>query len=212
MAKTLGKKIAAVAIGTVVGVVILFTAVPLAMWATSGWKTPFDPDDPDYPCFHFRERLIAESGDAALPEWCGEYRCDSGYEGWELILGRTGFFFGQSNCLGWVDLAYGTIASLEGSHLRLAIQARRTVSEVQPHPGLQFRFGDDLYLVPWGDRRYVVPAEQLPEFCALATTGGGDAIRYADIPFRGPCYGFPGSEAPEGLPDVPEAFRKYLPE
>ena len=70
----------------------------------------------------------------------------------------------------------------------------------------------DLYSVPWGEQRVLVPAELMPQFCALAKADGGDDMRYADYP-RKLRAGEIGSERStlEGLPTVPEEFRGLLP-
>ncbi len=116
--------------------------------------------------------------------------------------------------LGIRELAYGKVASVEGSRIRLEIVEDVVLDRPDPHEGRQrFRFGAELYSIPWGEERFLVPAELMQEFCALAKGTGWNSMKYADYPckLRRNESRHRSSEL-QGLPEVPAEFRAYLPE
>jgi hypothetical protein len=73
----------------------------------------------------------------------------------------------------------------------------------------------ELYSIPWGKDRFLVPAELMTEFCSLAKAGGWDSMTYADYPYRiargGSAWVWDRASC-EGLPTVPAEFSRYLPD
>lgn len=148
-----------------------------------------------------RKRVEAEA--AALPghPWAGTY-----YHGDGLgvnvrlsIAPLAGFAATWDGCMGRYDLNYGTVGEA-GGRLRLTF-------EHENRPGAFPGFAEELAVIPWGERVYLVASDELVEFC--------NAVNAGDEPRRGGHGGFlardgDGDRKVSGAPGVPESHRKYL--
>lgn len=215
----LQKRIAAVALGV--------TLVSLGAYAAHELVSPSPPPvDPIWLAkmerlgqisplaIEQRKRLMASLKEGAAGEWCGDYESSDGYAGYDLVLAPEGFYFQSHSCLGTRELAYGKVMSVEGSRIRLELVEDVVLYPPDPHEGRQrFRFGAELYSITWGEERFLVPAELMQEFCALAKGTGWNSMKYADYPCKlRQDETWHRSPELQGLPDVPAEFRAYLPE
>jgi hypothetical protein len=99
------------------------------------------------------------------PPWVGTYYAGEGLGfNASLTLARNAeFTFHQYGCEGTHALSSGPIdATAERIHLRTIVPI-----STRSMPGLS----EDLGLVPWGDRRYLIPDGQLKEFCNAVNAG-----------------------------------------
>lgn len=166
---------------------------------------------------------VLSLGGLAQP-WADTYAWGNGYESRTLELYPSGFVFEYGTCTGTIELVYGDVLAVEGALVRLKAHTwwtrdgqRASRSTERPFSSTRrrsdFRFEEELFLVPWGDLEFLVPAHQMPEFCELSTAGRWDSMTYADYPKRvRPGAGRnrePWTSA--GQPVVPEEFRHLLP-
>jgi len=153
-----------------------------------------------------REQIRASWGEGA-PAWSGSYSHSNGFEGFELDLGPAGFYFEARACIGTQELAFGKIANVDGERIRLEIDEHVIVEQADDRDGRpRFRLSEELFSVPWGNKRFLVPAELMPQFCSFPHAGG-----YAER-FEPGESALDWNRAPlVGLPDVPAEFRAYLP-
>ena len=219
MASTFWKKAAAVAIGTSIASVVAVVLAPpdwVLLWQNrvelwNQYQVELARSQADL----YREQVLASLNEGTPGDWCGSYHYSNGFEGCVLDLGPGGFHYEASNCTGTTELAYGKITSVEGTRIRLEFLEQVIVERPPSSEGRQrFRLSAELYSVPWGEQRFLVPAELMTEFCSLARAGGWDSMKYADYPLRIA----PGKSvwdrplSLEELPAVPAEFRRYLPE
>lgn len=164
-----------------------------------------------------RRRILVDLSAGGHEAWAGTYQHSNGFEHRVLDLSPRGFFYEYSHCTGTGELAYGEIASVQGALIRLKPLFRVVADEPraeEPTRRTDFRFEEELYSIPWGDERFLIPASLMPEFCSKAKAGGFHSMKYADYPYQVR----PGVEfrrhAPdvEGLPTVPPEFQHLLPD
>jgi len=139
----------------------------------------------------------------ALPDhpWAGEYYAGDGL-GVNMSLSiapKSGFVFEWHGCLGLYDRNYGAVTSAN-DHLHLSFtfeNVRKGFQGIAP----------ELLSVPWGERRYLVPASDIVGFCNQVNEGSEP---------RGGVHGVyllrKGDEKKpaSGLPKVPKEFQVYL--
>ena len=139
---------------------------------------------------------------AKLPEheWAGRYSTGPGLSGLTLVLAPTaGFTFHHWSDIGDHDLNHGKIKEVLPDRLVLECV-------IDPKLNDSRMFSDQLLRVPWGKRRYLVPEQGMLEFCNSFNSGG---LQYGREPF---VLARDGDEKlpVEGMPVVPEQFRKFL--
>jgi hypothetical protein len=170
-----------------------------------------------------RAAVLASLTKSSGEPWSGAYAWASGYGGIEFDIGAAGFYYERTVDYApfTVELAYGTIASVEGPLVRLHIDEHlvvlpEEVADYGTHQGRRrFRLSDAVYSIAWDGERFLVPAELMPDFCSLAKGTGYDSMRYATYPHDGGSerLSMHGDSFPlDGLPDVPAEFQRYLPE
>jgi len=135
--------------------------------------------------------------------WAGSYYHGDGKgANLSLILApEEGFVFRWRGCLGVYDRNYGAVETLEDGSLKLHVEL--------PNSEKGFR-GVPEVLVPvtWGARRYLIPPDQMIQFCDDVNRGREPRTRLHGHHFL--VWG--DHEAPvSGFPEVPEAYRKHLP-
>jgi len=216
----LQKRVAAIALGSVLASLVIVASCPL-------WSPSTPPIDPVWLWKQLRlERIeplargrrdviLASLREGTAGESYGTYADSNGFEGHTFDIAPCGFFYEHWTDTGTQELAYGNVVSVEGSRIRLEILEDVNVYPPEPPRGRQrFRFGAELYGIRWGQKRFLVPAELMQEFCALAKATGWDSMTYADYPHAlGPGESiWDRATELQGLPDVPPEFRAYLPQ
>jgi hypothetical protein len=163
-----------------------------------------------------RNRIHDELATRTQPNWAGRYLWSNGFEHRYLDISSTSFFYEHRSCTGTRELVYGSVRQDAGERLRLSPSFRGDAREAEVHAGdrTDFTFSVNMYSVAWGTERFLVPAESMPQFCALASANGWNAMEYATNPrlLRADDPGFLGTPHVSGLPVVPEEFRRFLPE
>jgi len=138
-------------------------------------------------------------------EWAGTYYCGDGL-GWNVslhIAPKAGFAYARSGCLGMYDHNFGSVTvSSTGLHITCQLPNRGIGRE---------RIPDDFIPVRWGQRHYLVGADQMLAFCnsinsgwepAPSSTRGGRSFLFL---MR---EGDPKTVT--GQPQVPAAYQPYL--
>jgi hypothetical protein len=171
-----------------------------------------------------RVAVLASLTKSSGEPWSGAYAWSNGYESIEFDIGPAGFYYERGTDYGpfTVELAYGTIASVEGALIRLRIDEDLIVlpgeiANDEAHSGRRrFRLTDAVYSIPWDAERFLVPAELMQDFCSLAKATGYYSMTLATYPCKvrpGTSTWGPHRDTPlAGLPDVPSEFQRFLPE
>jgi hypothetical protein len=146
-------------------------------------------------------RIASELKASPHHPWAGEYYAGDGL-GVNMSLDlapKSGFVFEWHGCMGLYDRNYGAVDSANGSlHLSFTFENKR-----QGFEGI----APDLIPVLWGDRRYLVPADDVIGFCNDVNEGseprndmhGSYLLRSGDEKKR-----------VSGLPTIPNEFQRYL--
>jgi hypothetical protein len=148
-----------------------------------------------------REQIASECKGLHNHMWAGKY-----YEGDGLCVNvsfdfapKSGFVFEWHGCVGLYDRNYGSVNWTNNRlHLTFTFENKREGFE---------GIAPDLIPVPWGDRQYLVPADDVIGFCNRVNEGSEP---------RGNMHGFYllriGDEKKQvsGMPNVPKEFQTYL--
>ena len=133
--------------------------------------------------------------------WAGEYYFGDGLGvNVSLILApKSGYLFEWHGCMGLYDRNYGAVAWTKG---------RLRLSFTFPNKRQGFQgIAEEFVPIAWGDRKYLVPADDIVGFCNAVNDG---------FQSRKGMHGFyllrRGDEEKEvkGFPAVPEEFKPYL--
>jgi hypothetical protein len=149
-----------------------------------------------------RAAIVEETRSLADHRWAGEYYVGDGL-GVNVSLSlapANGFVFTWHGCLGLYDQNWGEVSEDEAGviHLKCAFDNNRE--------GFQ-GIATEMLLVPWGERRYLVPVDEMVAFCNHVNTGSADREgRHTLFAMRR------GDERKriDGAPDVPERYRRFL--
>jgi hypothetical protein len=145
--------------------------------------------------------IHAEIKEGGAPTWAGEYYKGDGMgENVSLRLAaKAGFVFEWHGCMGLYDRNYGSV-TFQNSKIRLSFTF--------PNERRGFRgLATEFIPISWGSRTYLIPPEELVEFCNSVNTG--------DEPRKG-IYGRhllrcgDENKAVQGWPAVPAEFQPYL--
>jgi len=148
-----------------------------------------------------RAQIVSELKKLQNHPWAGEYYAGDGL-GVNTTLSiapKSGFVFEWHGCLGLYDRNYGAVV-WTNDHLRLSFTFENKQKGFQ---GL----APELIPVRWGDRRYLIPADDVAGFC--------NRVNDASEP-RDDVHGLfllrKGDEKKpvSGSPTVPKAFERYL--
>jgi len=131
--------------------------------------------------------------------WAGDYYAGDGLGSniRIVIAPHEGFVFEEHGCLGVYDRNLGSVSEKDG---RLTFAFRFT-------PGARSSIAKEVVPVRWGKRRYLVPVDEMREFCGAVNRGreprndahGLFLLRDGDEKFR-----------VNAFPEVPPEFRKLL--
>lgn len=164
-----------------------------------------------------REALVHERSLSEQPAWAGSYKSPVRYDNHWLEISGERFIYELYSCCGSEVLVRGSVASKDGS--LLVFDADFCIDtldapEVQAGKRRPFRWEREMYSVPWGDQRFLVPKSLMPEFCARVHDADWQGRFYVDHPRRLQSESEDRHDRPNltGLPDVPPEFRRYLPE
>jgi len=113
-----------------------------------------------------RSKITAELKTLGDHPWAGSYyQGDGKGVNQRLLLSpKAGFVFTWHGCLGLYDRNHGEVRA-ENDKLTLKFTYPNSRKGFQGIAG-------DLVLIPWGERRYLVPADGLAEFCNAVNSGG----------------------------------------
>lgn len=145
--------------------------------------------------------LAAELETLTNHEWAGRYYYDDGL-GVNVALAiapTSGFVFTWHGCGGEYDRNYGSVEYREG----VLVLHPKLPNERIGFQGIETEFT----LLRWGDRRYLIPADEMITFC--------NAVNYGEEPRRD-VHGFFLLRSDDwklpaaGFPAVPSEFREYL--
>nr|WP_281720038.1 hypothetical protein [Nitrosomonas nitrosa] len=203
------RKIAALAAGSLCAAVLLS---PYACTTIEHAQLALGRDDAEAARAAILESLEAD----AQPNWAGRYGWANGYERKYFDISATEFSYKYDHCTGIGELAYGKVDRVENGRIVLKPRFHRDLREPRADAAdrrADFHFECELYTVPWGEETFLIPASLMPEFCALATAVGWNAMKYADYPrkFSGDYPVMYGAEDLSGLPDVPPEIGRFLP-
>jgi len=134
-------------------------------------------------------------------EWAGEYYYGDGLGAniYLILAPQSGYLFEWHGCGGLYDRNYGTV-TWDKSSLRLSFTFPNRADGF-------LGIAEQFIPIPWGDRKYLVPANDIVGFC--------NDVNYGYEPRKG-LHGFHllrlGDEKREvkGFPAVPEKFKPYL--
>jgi len=141
-------------------------------------------------------------------EWAGTYYCGDGLGmNVAIALGPEGdFVYTWNGCLGLYDSNIAKVRETKDDRLVLDLEDRPGDSSM--------RYMDDEFaLVRWGERRYLVPMRKLQDFCNDVNRGWESAHPALSHAMKGTGRGRRSGEetqAPGGLPEVPEFARPWL--
>jgi len=133
--------------------------------------------------------------------WAGEYYYGDGLgvNVAFMLAPRAGYVFEWHGCLGLYDRNYGKVSYSNGAiHLQFTYpNQRRGFGGIAP----------ELVPVSWGERTYLIPADDVVGFCNEVNSGS-EPRGYV----HGNCLLRSGDEEKVvgGFPDVPQPFRNYL--
>jgi hypothetical protein len=147
------------------------------------------------------ERIKTEITGLTNHPWAGEYHYGDGLgvNVTFVIAPENGYVFEWYGCGGLYDRNYGSVTASDGL-LRLSVTFR---NERKGFQGM----AQELIPVPWGDRHYLIPADDVIGFCNHVNCGseprtarlGYHLLRSGDE--KKPVSGFPS---------VPADYRPYL--
>ena len=148
-----------------------------------------------------RTQIRAEIRALGTDDWAGDYYAGEGLAvNQSLTLAPSaGYVFEWHGCLGLYDRNYGALTA-ESCELRLSF----TFENVRE--GL--RGIDPVFtVVRWGERRYLVPSDDIVGFCSWVNMGWEPRTD-----MHGPYFLRRGDEAKpvSGAPEVPSEYREYL--
>ena len=166
-----------------------------------------EPEDPKYSresataAVSRREKILAEIESLHGHEWAGEYYAGDGLGvNTSLVVAPdSGYVFEWHGCLGLYDRNYGAVTWADGRiHLAFTFDNQRK--------GFQ-GIAPELIPVSWGQRHYLIPADDVAGFCN-SVNDGGEARRN----IHGSYFLRRGDEkkAVTGLPNVPVEYRDHL--
>jgi len=148
-----------------------------------------------------RDRILAAIRKAPDHAWAGDYYQGDGLGvNQSILLGPTGdFVFTWRGCLGVYDRNFGSFR-LDGQKIRL------TFTYPNQRKGFQ-GIASELVPIRWGERRYLVPAEEMADFCNAVNTGeeprdrlhGLFLLRRNDVQVK-----------VDGRPAVPSEYKAWL--
>lgn len=133
-------------------------------------------------------------------DWAGSYLDGGGHTRKTLMLAPdNGFSFAWHGCLGLYDRNHGTVRQ-EGRRLLL------DCAWDNDRPGLP-KLPTELHIVPWGERRYLIPADRMVDFTTWIHRGyeprridrGGFLLRRGDA-----------LRPVSGRPELPPPWQAYL--
>jgi hypothetical protein len=153
-------------------------------------------------------RIEAEALALGSDHWAGEYECNYGPQWYRtlFVAPKGGCVFASTGCMGQhgnglYDKNYGKATYTEG-RIRLSFKYRNVR---EGFAGIS----EELILVPWAERRYLMPVDEMIKFCN--NVNAGMEPRTPDSAFghhllhRGD-----DKRKVSGLPQVPEEYRRYL--
>ncbi len=148
-----------------------------------------------------RAKIASELKNLPNSPWAGEYYAGDGL-GVNMSLAlapKAGFVFEWHGCGGLYDRNYGAVVNANNC-LRLSFAFENIP---QGFAGL----AQDLIPIPWGDRQYLIPADDFAGFCNCVNDGSEPR---SDI--HGSYFLRMGDEKKpvSGLPKVPNEFQSYL--
>jgi hypothetical protein len=96
--------------------------------------------------------------------WAGRYLYGGTFSSFQLTIApESGFAFSSSGCLGTYGLNYGAVQSTDGM-LKLVPQEKN-------RRGDPWGISTELLLIPWGERHYLIPSTQIPNFINAINAG-----------------------------------------
>jgi hypothetical protein len=164
-----------------------------------------------------RGAILDDLASGSQPSWAGRYVWSNGRERKQFDISATGFFYEYRHCTGIGELAYGNVDRVDRGRIVLEPRFHRDIREPRTETAgrrVDFHFEREMYAAPWGEETFLIPASLMPEFCALATAGGWNAMEYADYPrlvHSDAHYSLVRKLELSGLPKVPAEFARYLP-
>lgn len=148
-----------------------------------------------------RDRINAELRKLPDHAWAGTYSFGDGLGvNVSLTLCPTsGFVFNWHGCLGLYDRNYGDVTR-KGETLALGFT----------HPNVRKGFqglAPELIPVAWGERRYLIPADEIAKFCNAINSGDEPRIEgHGNFLLRAKDW----QKKVEGKPDLPKDYRDWL--
>jgi len=131
-------------------------------------------------------------------DWAGAYYYGDGL-GCNVSITlspKTGMTYKWIGCSGLYDIDYGPIVDVQRDYIDVKLSLP---SIHQSYDAIKKRF----YRVRWVNRHYLIPGEDMIQFCNAVNSGSKYGINYL--------VRREDREKPVfGLPDVPEQFRSYL--
>lgn len=141
-------------------------------------------------------REIADLGDHA---WAGEYRCGGGLVHLRLLMApANGYVYQFRGCLGVYERNYGAV-TVDGDRIRMAFTF--------PNDPERMGLAAEYLVVRWGQRRYLVPSNDVIGFCNQVNAGYEP--RASEQGFVMLRMGDANDTLPR-QPDLPPAYRDYL--
>jgi len=148
-----------------------------------------------------RDRIQAAANALTNHPWAGDYYYGDGM-GVNVSLHlapMAGYVFEWHGCLGLYDRNYGNVTETNG-RIRLSFTFK---NERKGFQGI----AEELVPVPWGERRYLIPSDEIIDFCNKVNDGtepresnrGYFLLRRGDE-----------KKMVSGFPSVPNDYRAYL--
>lgn len=178
-------------------VCLLLASASLAAERDNAKYTP----EADAAAKQFAQQIKAEVESLGNHPWAGEYYHGDGLgvNVTFMLAPQSGFLFEWHGCLGLYDRNYGEIACTNG----MVTLSFTFSNERRGFQGI----ADAFIPVPWGDRMYLIPSDDIIGFCNdfNARSEPRNLVRGSHLLRRGD-----EKKNIEGFPAVPEQYRPYL--
>lgn len=148
-----------------------------------------------------RDQILAEIKRIGTHAWAGDYFAGNGTSAniSVTLAPSAGYVFEWHGCFGLYDRNYGAITPANG-RLRLSFTFKNTREGFEG-------IAPELVVVPWGERRYLVPSDDLIGFCnhvnkgaePRTTADGFYLLRRGDE-----------NKDVRHFPEIPTEYRDYL--